>query len=54
MESAAGGETKARLSLVAWEPEVDVIVKEGEDVREALRELRGGDADTGTCTRGAR
>ncbi|ABU82105.1 anthranilate synthase, component I [Ignicoccus hospitalis KIN4/I] len=52
LESAAGGETKARLSLVAWEPEVDVIVKEGEDVREALRELRGGDADTGTLYKG--
>jgi len=52
LESAVGGETKARMSLVGWEPEVDVIVKEGEDVREALRELKGELFDTGTLYKG--
>ena len=52
LESAVGGETKARISLVAWEPEVDAIIKEGEDPREALRELRGERANTGTLYKG--
>ena len=52
LESAVGGETKARISLVGWDPEVDVVVKEGEDVRDVLRELGQKQADTGTLYKG--
>ncbi len=42
LESVEGGETKARYSIVGWEPEVKATVK-NEDVAEVLRELSKGE-----------
>lgn len=42
LESVEGGETKARFSIVGWDPEVKVSVR-NEDVAEVLRELSRGE-----------
>ncbi len=41
LESAEGGETKARYSIVGWDPEVKAIVRK-EDVVDVLKELSRG------------
>ncbi len=42
LESVEGGETKARYSIVGWEPEVKATITK-EDVAEVLRELSKGE-----------
>ncbi|UXD21160.1 anthranilate synthase subunit I [Ignicoccus pacificus DSM 13166] len=51
LESREGPERKARISIVGWDPEHDVIIKD--DVALALEELsRGSPLDTGTLYKG--